>query len=118
MTVFSAMPSCTAVLAAETPWAQLHQARCQNTAAQLREAGYTAKELMEAGSNAFNRWQSNQDLKRAGYTIEDLKEAGDEDVYRKVKADLEAKGASSDELRTRMRELMVEAKIQVMGEVE
>ncbi|HQU67508.1 MAG TPA: DUF1476 domain-containing protein [Albidovulum sp.] len=45
----------------------------------------------------------------------DFDEAGDEDVYRKVAKDL---GALSDEttIRTRMVELMVEAKRQIMEE--
>lgn len=50
--------------------------------------------------------------------VEDLKEAGDEDVFRKVKADLEAKGAPAGELRAKMQELMAVAKAQLMGEVE
>jgi len=50
--------------------------------------------------------------------VEDLKEAGDDDVFRKVKADLEAKGQSADGLRAKMDELLIEAKAQVMGEVE
>ncbi len=48
--------------------------------------------------------------------VEDLKEAGDDDVHRKVKADLEAKGKSADGLRAKMTELLAEAKIQVMNE--
>ena len=46
---------------------------------------------------------------------EDFSEAGDEDVYRKVARDL---GALADEttIRTRMVELMVEAKRQIMEE--
>ena len=50
--------------------------------------------------------------------VEDLKEAGDDDVHRKVKADLEAKGLSSDGLRAKMEELLIEAKAQLVGEVE
>ncbi|MBK0398934.1 DUF1476 domain-containing protein [Limibaculum sp. M0105] len=50
--------------------------------------------------------------------IADLKEAGDEDVYVKVKADLDAKGVAvtEAELRKRMSDLRVEAKAQVMSE--
>lgn len=46
---------------------------------------------------------------------QDFSEAGDEDVYRKVSKDL---GALSDEttIRTRMFDLMVEAKRQIMEE--
>lgn len=50
--------------------------------------------------------------------IEDLKEAGDDDVFRKVSADLAAKDAavSDDALRGRMRELLTEAKEQILTE--
>ncbi|SET25625.1 DUF1476 domain-containing protein [Oceanicella actignis] len=48
--------------------------------------------------------------------IADLEEAGDEDVYRKVAADLEAKGLPTDDLRAKMAELLAEAKAQVMSE--
>ena len=46
----------------------------------------------------------------------DFEEAGDEDVYRKVSGDL---GDLADEptIRTKMRELMAEAKAQIMSEV-
>lgn len=45
----------------------------------------------------------------------DFKEAGDEDVFRKVSDDL---GAKADEatIRAKMKELLVEAKAQVMSE--
>jgi len=56
-----------------------------------------------------------EDYARA-VVVEDLKEAGDDDVYRKVKADLEAKGQSADGLRAKMTELLAEAKLQVMNE--
>jgi hypothetical protein len=50
--------------------------------------------------------------------IEDLKEAGDDDVYRKVAGDLDAKGAGipEAELRGRMKKLLTEAKTQIIGE--
>jgi hypothetical protein len=50
--------------------------------------------------------------------IADLQEVGDEDVYRKVSADLAEKGASvpEDELRRRMRDYLAEAKTQIVGE--
>lgn len=50
--------------------------------------------------------------------IADLKEAGDEDVYRKVKADFDAKGIAitEAELRQRMTDLRAEARHQVMSE--
>ena len=49
----------------------------------------------------------------------DFEEAGDEDVIRKVAADMEAAGSavSADDLRVKLGELMVEAKSQVMGEL-
>ena len=56
----------------------------------------------------------------AAYAVEvvksDFQEAGDEDVYRKVSGDL---GALADEttIRTKMVELMVEAKRQIMSEI-
>ncbi len=49
--------------------------------------------------------------------IADLEDAGDEDVFRKVAADLEAKGVATDDLRQKMAELLAEAKLQVMSEV-
>lgn len=45
----------------------------------------------------------------------DFEEAGDEDVYRKVSGDLGSK-ASETEIRTKMKELMAEAKSQLMNE--
>ncbi len=52
--------------------------------------------------------------------IADFEEAGDEDVFRKVWADLQAAKAPIDEatLRQRMLALMAEAKNQVMTEVK
>ena len=49
----------------------------------------------------------------------DFEEAGDEDVFRKVSADLKAKGASvSDEaIRLKMKELTQVAKDQILSEV-
>jgi len=47
----------------------------------------------------------------------DFEEAGDEDVYRKVSGDL---GDKADEvtIRTKMRALMAEAKVQLMKEID
>lgn len=47
----------------------------------------------------------------------DFEEAGDEDVYRKVSGDL---GDKADEatIRGKMRELMAEAKAQIMSEID
>jgi len=51
---------------------------------------------------------------------EDLKEAGDEDVFRKVSADLEAKGATvaGADLRNKMAELLSVAKGQIVSEAK
>ncbi|MGF1554210.1 MAG: DUF1476 domain-containing protein [Paracoccaceae bacterium] len=48
----------------------------------------------------------------------DFEEAGDMDVFRKVKADLDAKGQGIEdtELRAKMDALLKEAKAQLMGE--
>jgi hypothetical protein len=45
----------------------------------------------------------------------DFEEAGDEDVYRKVSGDLGSK-ADEDTIRAKMKELMAEAKSQIMNE--
>lgn len=50
--------------------------------------------------------------------LADLEEAGDEDVYRKVAADLEARSLPTDEVRPTMVRLLAEAKAQVMGDAE
>lgn len=56
----------------------------------------------------------------AAYAVEvvksDFQEAGDEDVYRKLAGDL---GALADEtaIRSKMAELMIEAKRQIMSEI-
>ncbi|MEM8653722.1 MAG: DUF1476 domain-containing protein [Pseudomonadota bacterium] len=47
----------------------------------------------------------------------DFEEAGDEDVYRKVSGDLGAK-ADESTIRSKMVELMAEAKAQIMKEVD
>jgi len=56
----------------------------------------------------------------AAYAIEvvsaDFEEAGDEDVVRKVVADLAGK-ASADDVRAKMKELIAVAKAQLMSEV-
>lgn len=50
----------------------------------------------------------------------DLEEAGDEDVYRKVKGDLDAKGVEMSEHRVRkaMDEFLAEAKVQILEKGE
>ena len=50
--------------------------------------------------------------------IEDLKEVGDDDVYRKIAADLAEKGAGlpEDELRGLMQKFLSDAKAQLAGE--
>ena len=51
--------------------------------------------------------------------IADFEEAGDEDVFRKVSGDLKGKGiaVSESDIRVQMRELMAQAKDQVMQEI-
>lgn len=46
----------------------------------------------------------------------DFEEAGDEDVYRKVSGDLGDK-ASEETIRAKMKDLMAEAKSQIMSEI-
>jgi hypothetical protein len=52
--------------------------------------------------------------------VSDLEESGDEDVYRKVKGDLDSKGVavSEVELRTKMSSLVAIAKAQVFNEAD
>ncbi|MGF1500394.1 MAG: DUF1476 domain-containing protein [Paracoccaceae bacterium] len=49
--------------------------------------------------------------------LADFEEAGDEDVYRKVAGDLAERNAADErEIRAKMRELMIEAKAQLVSE--
>ena len=50
----------------------------------------------------------------------DFQEAGDDDVFRKVKADLDAKqlGITDHHLRKQMDDLLVEAKQQIQSEIQ
>jgi len=52
--------------------------------------------------------------------IEDLKEVGDDDVFRKVAADLAESGSnvSDEELRNQMTALLLEAKSQIVDEAK
>ena len=52
--------------------------------------------------------------------VADLEETGDEDVIKKVMADIAAAGASvtEDEVRAKLAELGVEAKAQIMSETD
>ncbi|SDW12477.1 hypothetical protein SAMN05444336_101189 [Albimonas donghaensis] len=59
---------------------------------------------------------ADADAYAASVVVADLEEAGDEDVYRKVSADLEAKGISAEPLRAKMEELLAVAKSQLLGE--
>ena len=61
--------------------------------------------------------KSDEDAKAYAAEVvkSDFQEAGDEDVYRKVAGDL-GDAASEDEIRSKMTELMAEAKAQVMSE--
>jgi hypothetical protein len=73
--------------------------------------GLWAAQLMGLGGDAADAYAK-------AVVIEDLKEVGDDDVYRKVSADLAEKGAGipEDELRRRMREFLIEARSQIAGE--
>ena len=73
--------------------------------------GLWAAQLMGLGGDAADAYAKT-------VVIEDLKEVGDNDVYRKVSADLSEKGAGipEDELRRRMQELLIEAKSQIVSE--
>ena len=73
--------------------------------------GLWAAELMGLSGDAADAYAKS-------VVIEDLKEVGDEDVYRKVSADLAEKGADvpEDELRRRMQTFLSEAKAQIAGE--
>ena len=50
--------------------------------------------------------------------LSDLEEAGDEDVFRKVRADLDTAGTGTSdmEIRERMAELLPQARAEVLGE--
>jgi hypothetical protein len=60
------------------------------------------------------------DAYAASVVAEDLKEPGDDDVFRKVAADLDAKrkGVSEAELRKKLAELLSEAKDQIAREAK
>ncbi len=90
-----------------------HDAEMQFKAAARRNKllGLWAAEKMGLSGDAADAYAKS-------VVIEDLKEAGDEDVYRKVSADLAEKGANvpEDELRRRMQEFLSEAKTQLVSE--
>jgi hypothetical protein len=73
--------------------------------------GLWAAERMGLGGDAAEAYAKS-------VVVEDLKEAGDHDVFRKVAADLAAKGAGvpEAELRRRMAELLSAAKVQIVTE--
>ncbi|MEM6440819.1 MAG: DUF1476 domain-containing protein [Pseudomonadota bacterium] len=89
-----------------------HDAEMQFKAEARRDKllGLWAADLMGMGAEEAEDYAKT-------VVIADLEEAGDEDVYRKVSADLEAKGVATDGLRAKMAELLAEAKAQVMGEI-
>ncbi|MBL4787748.1 MAG: DUF1476 domain-containing protein [Kordiimonadaceae bacterium] len=76
----------------------------------------------------FGEWIATDLLKLSGEAVSDyaksvikadLEEEGDDDVFRKVNADLEAKGVDLSEHRIegKLAEFMVEARRQIMDEV-
>ncbi len=85
--------------------------RFKVTARRNKLLGLWAAELMGLDDDAAAAY--GREVVRA-----DFEEPGDDDVLRKVLADLEAKGVESSEhrLRKRMNELLGEAKQQVMDE--
>ncbi|WP_340109126.1 DUF1476 domain-containing protein [Pikeienuella sp. HZG-20] len=88
-----------------------HDAEMQFKAAARRNkllGHWLAGKLGEADADAYAR----------AVVIADLEEAGDEDVVRKVMADIAAVGApvTEAEIRAKMAELMPEAMAQVMSE--
>lgn len=90
-----------------------HDAEMQFKAAARRNrllGHWLAEKLGEADADAYAR----------AVVIADLEEAGDDDVVRKVMADVEAAGVSltEAELRAKMAELMPEAMAQVMTEAD
>lgn len=70
---------------------------------------WLAAQLGEADADAYAR----------SVVVADLEEAGDEDVMRKVMADIAAKGAavSEGDVRAKLALLEIEAKAQIMNEI-
>lgn len=93
----------------EKKYAHDEEMRFKAEARRDKLLGLWAAELMGLEGEAA------QEYARA-VVIADLQEAGDEDVFRKVSADLEAKGVSAEGLRGKMDELLAEAKAQLMSE--
>lgn len=88
-----------------------HDAEMQFKAQARRDRllGLWAAELMGLDAEAAADYAKS-------VVIADLEEAGDDDVFRKVSADLQAKGVPSDGLRAKMDELLAVAKAQIMSE--
>lgn len=90
-----------------------HDAEMQFKAAARRNkllGQWLAPQLGEADADAYAKT----------VVIADLEEDGDDDVVRKVMADIQAKGAnvSEDDLRAKIKELDGVAKAQIMSEAE
>ena len=93
----------------EAKFAHDEEMRFKAEARRNKLLGLWAAELMGKAGDAAQSYARE-------VVITDFEEAGDEDVYRKLAADL---GARADErtIRAKMAELMIEAKRQIMTEI-
>ena len=87
-----------------------------------RGGSHAATAATEAYAQSDTKAYATSDAK--AYATEvvkvDFEEAGDEDVYRKVSGDLDARGAewTEAELREKMASFLAEAKEELMNEVD
>jgi len=95
----------------ESKWAHDEELRFRVMARRNKLVGLWAAELM--GLSGADADAYAQEVISA-----DFQEAGDEDVYRKLKGDLDAKGVEVSEhhVRKRMQNLLQDAQIQVVAE--
>ncbi|MFO7856267.1 MAG: DUF1476 domain-containing protein [Paracoccaceae bacterium] len=93
----------------EKKYAHDEEMRFKAEARRDKLLGLWAAELMGLEGEAADEYARS-------VVIADLEEPGDENVYRKVSADLEAKGVSTEGLRAKMNELLAEAKAQIMSD--
>ena len=95
----------------ESKWAHDEELRFRVYARRNKLLGLWAADVMGLGSDEADAYAKE-------VISADFEEAGDEDVYRKVKGDFEAKGVDVTEhhLRKRMQDLLEEAHSQVILE--
>ena len=95
----------------ESKWAHDEELRFRVYARRNKLLGLWAADVMGLGSDEADAYAKE-------VISADFEEAGDEDVYRKVKGDFEAKGADVTEhhLRKQMQDLLEEAHSQVILE--